>query len=125
MFQHLGMAQEFCVLGRKMLHNLLNIMVSTHRCVELLVSLNFRFSSEHILADHNHWQKDKLQKRLRDKCDKQYQDRREQVKNSEQANKGQDREGIGCPHRPNAIREQYGHARIKALCRLLSCMQPV
>jgi hypothetical protein len=41
---------EFGVLGREMLHHLLNVMRGAHGGAELLLRLEFRFSSEHILS---------------------------------------------------------------------------
>src|SRR5260221_2426112 len=63
--QHLGLVQELGVLLRKMLHDLFNIMIGAHGRAELLISLEFRFSSEHILAYHYHREEHELQKLLR------------------------------------------------------------
>ncbi len=59
------MAQEFSVLGREMFHHLLNVMIGVHGRAEALISLEFQFSSEHILTDQNDWQENQLLKRLR------------------------------------------------------------
>src|SRR5260221_10179039 len=62
--QHLGLVQELGVLLRKMLHNLLDIVVSTHRCVELLVSHEFAMLGQHLLAHGKYRKSDKLYERL-------------------------------------------------------------
>src|SRR5674536_209872 len=50
--QHTSMAQQFRVLGREMLHDMFNVFITAHRRIELLLSLKFRLSSEHVLSYH-------------------------------------------------------------------------
>ena len=75
--------QEFGVLGREMVQDLLNVMIGAHGRVVLLISLEFRFSSEHILTNHNDGQENQLQKCLRSPGNEQGNDRGEQAKNGE------------------------------------------
>src|SRR5258708_15125250 len=51
MLQHLSVTQQFSILSRKMLHDLLDIMISAHGGVKLLLGLQFSMPSKDALTN--------------------------------------------------------------------------
>src|SRR5579884_3157022 len=124
MFQHFRVSQQFRVLSAEMLHHLLNVVVGTHRCLKSLVSLEFCFSAQDILAGHDNRQQNKLQEVAGDGTAEQCEKRivRENANKATNADNGKH---IGRPHCTRISGERDGEPGIKALLRLLSRVQLV